>query len=47
MIKECKALGEADLAKLDYSGVITLAEELGVLDVAAGRESFARKGLVD
>jgi hypothetical protein len=45
MINECKSLGEVDLAKLDYSGVVTLAEEIGVLDVAACRDSFSRHGL--
>jgi hypothetical protein len=46
MIKECKSLGLADLKKLDYSGVVSLAEEIGVMDVAVSRDSFFRQGLV-
>ena len=46
MIWDCRSSGVADLTKLDYSGVLSLAEELGVMDVAADRESFARHGLV-
>jgi alpha-N-dichloroacetyl-p-aminophenylserinol N-oxygenase len=46
MIRECRAGGAVDLEKLDYSGVISLAEEIGVMDAAADRDSFARHGLV-
>jgi alpha-N-dichloroacetyl-p-aminophenylserinol N-oxygenase len=45
MIKECKSLGLVDLKKLDYSGVVSLAEEIGVMEVAVGRDSFSRQGL--
>ncbi|MBG0568053.1 diiron oxygenase [Actinoplanes aureus] len=45
MIRECRAAGTADLTKLDYSGVLTLAEEIGVLDDATDRDLFARHGL--
>jgi alpha-N-dichloroacetyl-p-aminophenylserinol N-oxygenase len=46
MICECKNLGMVDLQRLDYSGVISLAEEIGVTDSAMGRDSFSRQGLV-
>ncbi len=46
MIRDCKNAGAADLAKLDCSGVVSLAEELGIMQVAANRDSFARHGLI-
>jgi hypothetical protein len=46
MIWECRSAGAADLTKLDYSGVLSLAEEIGVMDTAIDRDSFARHGLV-
>jgi hypothetical protein len=46
MIRECKSLGVADLKKLDYSGVVSLAEDIGLMDSAVGRDSFSRQGLV-
>jgi hypothetical protein len=46
MIAECKSLGQVDLHKLDYSGVVSLAEEIGLMDLAVSRESFVRQGLV-
>jgi alpha-N-dichloroacetyl-p-aminophenylserinol N-oxygenase len=46
MIRECRSAGQRDLASLDYSGVLALAEEVGVLDSAVRRESFSRLGLV-
>jgi hypothetical protein len=46
MLRECRSTGPADLKKLDYSGVVSLATEIGVMDAAADRESFSRHGLV-
>lgn len=46
MIAECRSLGTADVRSLDYSGVVSLAEELELLDAATARDSFARRGLV-
>lgn len=46
MIRDCKGAGLIDLDKLDYSGVLALAEEIGVMDAAEKRDSFARHGLV-
>jgi alpha-N-dichloroacetyl-p-aminophenylserinol N-oxygenase len=46
MIRETRAAGAVDLAALDHSGVVTMARELGMLDVAAGHDAFLRSGLV-
>jgi hypothetical protein len=46
MIRECKSLGVSDLKSLDYSGVFSLAEEIGIMDSALRRDSFSRQGLV-
>lgn len=46
MIYECKSIGVVDLKKLDYSGVTSLAEEIGIMDTSAGQDSFFRQGLV-
>ena len=36
----------ASLQRLDYSGIVELAKEIGILDSAIGRESFERHGLL-
>ncbi|MEU6764908.1 diiron oxygenase [Streptomyces sp. NPDC046853] len=46
MIQECRSAGAADLTTLDYSQIVTLAEEIGLLDSAAARDSFSRQGLI-
>jgi hypothetical protein len=46
MIRDCKDAGLVDLDKLDYSGVLSLAQEIGVMDAAEKRDSFVRHGLV-
>lgn len=46
MIQRCRAEHEVDLPSLDYSGIVSLAEEIGILGTKAGRESFARQGLL-
>ncbi|MBZ4018699.1 diiron oxygenase [Streptomyces purpurogeneiscleroticus] len=46
MIQECRKLGTADLASLDYSGIVSLAAEVGLLDSTAARDSFSRRGLI-
>jgi alpha-N-dichloroacetyl-p-aminophenylserinol N-oxygenase len=45
MIGECRSLGVADLKRLDYSRVIALAGELGLLSRRA-EDRFSRYGLV-
>jgi hypothetical protein len=46
MIDECRSRGAADLSTLNYSRVIALAEDIGLMDSARGRDSFSRHGLV-
>ncbi|MFF0745951.1 diiron oxygenase [Streptomyces sp. NPDC004111] len=46
MIRDCRSLGAADLTSLNYAEIVSLAEEIGLLDSAAARESFARQGLI-
>lgn len=46
MIRECQSFSVVDLQRLDYSGIISLAKEIGILDSAAGRDSFSRRSLV-
>jgi hypothetical protein len=46
MIRECRSSGAADLTSLDYAGVVSLAEELELMDTAVRHESFVRQGLV-
>jgi alpha-N-dichloroacetyl-p-aminophenylserinol N-oxygenase len=46
MIRECRNLGAADLKQLDYSGIIALAEEIGIMGSTTGRQSFRQQGLV-
>jgi hypothetical protein len=46
MIRECKAELEVDLPSLDYSGIVSLAKEIGILDTRPGVESFERQGLI-
>ncbi|MGW6056757.1 diiron oxygenase [Streptomyces sp. NPDC055189] len=46
MLQECKSMGAADLTSLDYSAIVSLAEEIGLLDSAAARDSFSRQGLI-
>jgi hypothetical protein len=45
VIRDCRSANEENLARIDYSDLIALAEELGLLDVQRGLDSFAREGL--
>ncbi len=45
MIRDTAEDSEVNLLRIDYSDVIKLARELGVLDSAIGADSFARAGL--
>lgn len=45
MIGDCKAAQQGDLGRIDYSGIVELANELGVTHLAVGRQSFAEEGL--
>jgi hypothetical protein len=46
MIRDCRSANEENLARIDYSDLIALAEELGLLEGQRGVDSFAREGLV-
>jgi para-aminobenzoate N-oxygenase AurF len=46
MIRECRGAGTVDLSALDPSGVVSMAQELGIVETEAAREGFLSKGLV-
>ena len=46
MIQECRSAGKIDLTALDHSGVVSMAEELGILETEAARDGFLRRGLL-
>lgn len=46
MIRECRSSGAVDLASLNYAEIVTMAQEIGLLDSAVARDSFARQGLI-
>ena len=46
VIRDCRHANEENLARIDYRGVIALAQELGWLEGQRGLDSFAREGLV-
>ncbi|MFG2647823.1 diiron oxygenase [Streptomyces sp. NPDC048436] len=46
MIRECRSSGSVDLTSLNYSEIVSMAEEIGLLDSAAARDSFSRQGLI-
>ena len=46
VIRDCRSANEENLARIDYADLITLAEELGLLEGKRGLDSFARAGLV-
>jgi len=46
VINDCRSLNEANLARIDISGLIALATDLGILDTRRGLDSFAREGLM-
>ena len=39
--------GDVDLSRIDYSELVELASEIGLLDTAAGRESFIKEGIIE
>jgi alpha-N-dichloroacetyl-p-aminophenylserinol N-oxygenase len=47
MIRECRGAGSVDLTALDHTGVISMAQELGILETDAARAGFHRRGLLD
>jgi hypothetical protein len=46
LIRDCRDIAEENLAALDYSGVVSLAGELGMLQTQVGVDSFSGEGLL-
>jgi hypothetical protein len=46
MISDCAVRAESDLTRVDYSDLIALSRELGILDSQQGIDSFSRAGLL-
>lgn len=47
MIQDCTSMTDVNLLRIDYSGINSLAEELGILNSARGVESFTKAGLLN
>ncbi|MEN2991202.1 diiron oxygenase [Tistrella sp. BH-R2-4] len=45
IIADCRPLNLAARSRLDYSGILGLSRDVGILDTAAGRDSFAAHGI--
>src|SRR5262249_40146740 len=45
-IRDCRGANEANPARIDYADLLTLAEELDLLEESGGLDSFAKAGLV-
>lgn len=45
LVGDCKAQQRGSLGSIDYSGIVELANELGVTDLAVGRRAFEDEGL--
>jgi hypothetical protein len=46
MLADCAAQAQSDLTRVDYSDLIKLSNELGILDSQQGIDSFSRAGLL-
>ncbi|RRS05214.1 diiron oxygenase [Aquabacterium soli] len=46
MVEECRELNRVALDRLDYSGVVKLASEVGILDSAEGHAAFRNARLI-
>ena len=46
IINDCRSTGESDLSRVDYSELIELSEEVGILDSTEGREAFERENII-
>jgi len=47
MVADVESVRAVNLMRVDYSGIVSLAEELGILDCAEGRTSFEQAGLLN
>ena len=46
IINDCRAFNEVNLKNIDYSDLISLVEEIGILDSTIGIDSFASEGII-
>lgn len=46
IIEDCRSEGESDLTRIDYSELIQLSGEAGILDTEVGRDAFSREGII-
>ncbi|GAB4561091.1 MAG: hypothetical protein Tsb0020_08320 [Haliangiales bacterium] len=46
MLIDCERANDRSIDNIDYSGVLELAEELGINDLSVGRDAFAAEGLI-
>ncbi len=46
LISDCAGLYRGKLGGIDYSGVVSLARELGITDMSIGRDAFESEGLL-
>jgi hypothetical protein len=46
IISDCASQADSDLTRVDYSDLITLSQELGILDSQQGIDSFSQVGLL-
>jgi alpha-N-dichloroacetyl-p-aminophenylserinol N-oxygenase len=46
LVQDCTGRKEGELASIDYSGLVELADELGITDMAMGRDAFSSEGLL-
>lgn len=47
VIADCTAINEVNLLRVDYTGIMSLAEELGILNSSRGVDSFGQAGLLN
>ena len=47
VITDCAAANEVNLLRIDYTGIMSLAKELGILNSSRGIDSFGEAGLFD
>jgi hypothetical protein len=46
LIRDCRDISEENLSAVDYSGVVSLAQDLGMLETQLGIDSFSGEGLL-
>ena len=46
VINDCRQKNNVDLLRIDYSGITSLAQEIGILETSEGLDSFSQAGLL-